>query len=413
MTDDELARRLLLPLDEHPDTPSRVDITAAVATGTKRARARRPPLPAAAVAAGLAVATVPAVISRSAPPAPTATGRPSATAAPSPTAPAYERATATLPSSCAGRVLPVTKGIQSHVFAVDPTGRYATYVTYPRDGGTQLFVWHEGKVTKIGGPGNSDSLDSVNSHGVAVGDVHLYDAVPHGIVVSGGKLSLLPGGQADARAINDHGVIVGNRADKSAALRWPSRSEEPVELPVPDEYALAMANDIDADGTVVGHVENRTYSRQNPVWEQVAYVWPGNGPGRALAAPTLPGVEFSHYSARAVSNGWVLGAAFTEQGTKMIPVRWDLNTGKAQVLPELDIASDVNPYGWIVGMSKDQHAVLTDGVTTVRLPDVLPFPKKYGMNFATSVSDDGRTIVGNVDDANRAGLQQAVLWQCS
>lgn len=413
MTEEELARRILLPLDEHPDGPSRVDVAAAVITGTKRRRARRAAVTAAAVAAGLAVAAVPAVLSRSAPPASTATGRPSATAAPSgPTAPAYDRTPATLPTSCSGMVLPVAGGIQSHAFTVDPTGRYATYRTYPRDGGTQLWVWHEGKATKIGQPGNDDSLDGVNSHGVAVGDVHDDDAVPQGIVVSGGKSSPLPGGPANVRAINDHGVIVGDRPDKSAALRWPSRTEEPVELPRPDGYDQAMAFDVDADGTVLGLVGDTGSGAQGGLGpERVPYVWPAGGPGYVLKAPTLPGHEFTGYRADAINNGWVVGTATTDKDLT-VGVRWDLATGRAQVLPDLE-AQSVSAHGWVVGMSHDKHAVLSDGVTTVRLPDVVPFPEKYGMNFATAVSDDGRTIVGNVTDASQDTLQQAVLWRCS
>ncbi|WP_144122267.1 hypothetical protein [Catellatospora sichuanensis] len=416
MTDDELARRILLPLDEHPEAPSRVDIAAAVATGTKRRRAQRAAVTAVAMAAGLAVAAVPAVISRSAPPVAAATGGPSATTAPSSApAPAYDRTTtAALPSSCTGEALPVPDGGQSYAHAVDPTGRYATYRTYR--GGTQPVLWHEGVATKIGKPGGDDSLHDVNSHGVAVGNVWADDG-PHGVVVSGGKSSPLPGGPADVRAINDHGVIVGGRPDESAALRWPSRGEQPVPLAVPKGYVRAMAYDVDGDGTVVGYVGEAgsgTVQRngQNPARERVAYVWPAKGPGRVLEAPTLPGHVFDYYDARAISNGWVVGYASSDQGL-VVGVRWDLNTGRAQVLPGLESSDGVNPYGWVVGMSEDDHAVLTDGVTTLRLPDVFPFDEKYGTNFATSVSDDGRTIVGNVDDATRGPLQQAVLWHCS
>lgn len=411
MTDDDYGRRILGPLADEPPAPSRVDIAAAVTTGARRRRGRRAATTAAALAAGLAVASVPVLISRAAPNTPevgAASGRPSASAAPSPSAaPKYDRTVpVALPASCTGEALPVPGGGQSHGSAVDPTGRYATYRTYT--GGKQPIIWHEGKITKIGKPGADDSLGSINSHGVAVGFVWPKDG-PRAVIASGKKSTRLPGGPAEARAINDHGVIVGATADEQP-VRWRSRTEQPQRLPLPKGVTRGSAYDVDVDGTVVGYVEmpSGTSGRDG----RTAYLWPAKGAGRVLERPTLPGHEFTYYDARQVSNGWVVGFA---QSTNDLTaaVRWDLNTGKAEVFPDLYWGNDVNQYGWMVGMGKDQHAVLTDGVRTVRLPDVFPFPKEYGMNFAEAMSDDARTIIGNVDDGTRDNLQQAVLWHCS
>ncbi|BCJ72426.1 hypothetical protein CS0771_19700 [Catellatospora sp. IY07-71] len=419
MNDEEYGRRILRPLDEEPDAPSRVDVTAAVVAGTRRRRRQRLAVTAAAAAVGLAAASIPVVLSQAAEVAPDTAGRPSASAKPSPSPkPKYDRTVSVaFPTSCTGEALPVPGGGQSHASALDPTGRYATYRTY--SAGRQPIIWHEGVVTKVGKPGDDDSLGSINSNGVAVGQVW-KNGGPTAVVAVGDRSTVLPGGKGrDARAINEFGVIVGGSAYEDAPVRWDSPTSQPTKLPLPKDVKRGHAYDVDSDGTVVGYVElpgeaTDDMKAAGVRAERVAYLWPVKGPGRVLERPVLPGgVPADYYDARGISNGWVVGYASSPKaaGTP-VGVRWDLVTGKAEVLPELEWSNGVNAHGWVAGMGRDQHAVLTDGTRTVRLPDVFPFPE-HGMNFAQAVSDDGRTVVGNVDDGTRDGLQQAVLWRCS
>lgn len=429
MNDEEYGPRILRPLDEEPDAPSRVDVAAAVAAGTRRRRRQRIAVTAAAAAVGLAAASIPVVLSQAAQVTPDAAGRPSASAtAGKPPKPKYDRTvSAAFPTSCTGEALPVPGGGQSHASALDPTGRYATYRTY--SAGRQPIIWHDGVVTKVGKPGDDDSLGSINSNGVAVGQVW-QNGGPSAVVAVGKTSKVLPGGKGrDARAINDHGVIVGGSADENAPVRWDSPTSQPVKLPLPKGVERGQAYDVDFDGTIVGYIEvpgaaDGSKESADPSGGanaagvrggRVAYLWPAKGPGRVLERPVMPdGEPADYYDARGISNGWVVGyASSTKSERANAGVRWDLVTGKAEVLPELQWSNGINVHGWVAGMAKDQHAVLTDGTRTVRLPDVFPFPKEYGMNWAEAVSDDGRTLVGNVDDGTREGLQQAVLWRCS
>ncbi|MEV4412089.1 hypothetical protein [Catellatospora sp. NPDC049609] len=440
MNDEEYGPRILRPLDEEPDAPSRVDVAAAVVAGSRSRRRRRVAATAAAAAAGLAIASVPVVISQAGQTTPDAAGRPSASAKPSPSPKQqYDRTMdVAFPTSCTGEALPVPGGGQSHASALDPTGRYATYRTYVD--GRQPIIWHDGTITKVGTPGDDDGLYSINSNGVAVGIVWKGTG-PVAIAAEGAKSAQLPGGKGrEARAINDHGVIVGGSFDEDAPLRWASRTSQPEKLPLPKGATRAMAYDIDTDGTIVGYVETGAAGAPSgadpakpspsaggtPGAEgtkvradgarggRIAYVWPAKGPGRVLERPTAPGVTIDYYDARGISNGWVVGfAAAVGDDRATYGVRWDLNTGKAELLPGLEWSNGINQYGWIAGMTEDNHAALTDGKRVLRLPDVFAFDKQYGMNWAEAVSDDGRTLIGNVDDADRDGLQQAVVWRCS
>jgi hypothetical protein len=56
------------------------------------------------------------------------------------------------------------------------------------------------------------------------------------------------------------------------------------------------------------------------------------------------------------------------------------------------------------------RTVLVTGTTTVLLPDLAPHPTDGLSTIATTVSDDGRTIAGQSDDAT--GAIQAVVWHC-
>jgi hypothetical protein len=414
--EEEFGRRLLNPLAEEPPGPSRVDLSEAMAAGRRRRRARSVVTTVGLLAVtGLVVTSIPVVINRAAAgqlePGGTASVSAAPTASPSPH---YDRTTrSVLPEKCTGEPLAVSAVGQVYAGAIDPTGHYATYRTY--HGGRHPMIWHDGDATEVATSGQDDMFTDVNSQGVAVGTSYEGGkAVDSGTSVAlayqygADKPQRLKGGSGEARAINERGVIVGMIGN--APVRWSSPISDPTLLPIPKGSKSGAASDVDADGTVVGSVRSGD-SVKSP---GIAYLWTPEGEGRALPAPRWDGHVISGYDARRISNGWVFGYGNVRNGklSGSVAIRWDLATGEVRVLPDLRWGNDINPSGWMAGMGRGNHAVLTDGEKTVRLPDVLPFPKQYGMNFAQSMSDDGRTIVGNVDDAKDRGVQKGVIWRC-
>ncbi|MBV1849034.1 hypothetical protein [Catellatospora tritici] len=410
-TEEEYGRRLLGPLVEEPTAPSRIDLSQAMTSGRRRRRTRQ----AVATTGLLAVATaavisLPMVIQRvSANQAePGASGSASAVASPavspSPAAPRYDRGGApALPTACKATAFPSPGGGHSYVRAVDPTGHWAAYRTYIN--GTNAKIWHDGKVDAVKMPGEDNGFEAINSAGVAVGQTFVGEAGSNAMVYRDGGVAKLPGGVGAAPSgINDDGVIVGEKDHKP--IVWRAATSRPEPLPMPEGFTWGQANDIDDDGTIVGHVSDGTGG------SRVAYVWLPSGKGKALPAPVLDGVTANDFDARKVTNGWVSGYA-TFAGKEANSVRWDLATGKVEAFAKLQWSNDVNAYGWMTGMSDKNRAVLTDGTTYVVLEEIFPIYQEYGMNFGESMSDDGRVIVGQNDDGAHDGVQRALLWRCS
>ncbi|MET8150440.1 hypothetical protein ACIBSW_09655 [Actinoplanes sp. NPDC049668] len=392
---------LLRQLDDEPRTPSTVDVRRAVADGRRRLRARRAAgYGGAAAVTAIAVAGTSfaaGVVGRDAPEHP-ATG-----AAPS-VAPAA-------PTGCTLGRLPVPdKEPMALVTGGDNTGRYLVGRTYPKAGGYQAVIWHDGKVRKVMLPGDlEESLPDVNSAGTAVGWSYTSGG-PVPFVYRDGEVSKLPGvAHGSAYAINDAGVIVGD--DDRAALLWPSATAEPRRLPVPAGASEATAADIDEDGTVAGSVGRRPY------------VWFPDGTHRELPMPVLDGKPATTGHVFAIRNGWATGVAAGGAGAKgdarskaageasvSAAVRWNVRTGEARVFADLTMgATAVNAHGWQVGTDRQGRAVLVADRTVV-LPDLAAHEPNGLGNIASSVSDDGRTIGGQSDDAT--GTIQAVVWRC-
>jgi uncharacterized membrane protein len=216
-----------------------------------------------------------------------------------------------------------------------------------------------------------------------------------------------------ASGINDAGAIVGEDEQARAAVVWPSATAKPFRLPVPAGARGATAADIDEDGTTVGTIDDRQ-----------PYVWFPGGTHRELPMPDLGGGPAVEARAFTVRNGWATGVATgaagqdgtrTDQGTgeevKVAAVRWNVRTGEVQVTEDLQIrASTANAHGWQVGTDKQGRAVLIADDRTVVLPDLAGHEAGGLANIANTLSDDGRTIGGQSDDAT--GTIQAVVWRC-
>lgn len=381
----------LRALDDEPPTPSTVDVQRAVADGRRRKNRRG------AGYAGAAALTVFAVVGAS-----VAAGGLFPDARPVADVPAAPKAV-TPPTGCTLERLPVPDHEPMALTAgADPAGRYLVGRTYPQGGGYQAVIWHDGQVTRVMLPGDlEEQLQDVNSAGTAVG--WSYDGggpVPY--VYRGGQVSRLPGvGHGSALAINEAGAIAGDDS-AGAALLWPSATADPIRLPLPAGASAATANDIDEDGTVVG-----TIDRKRP------YVWFADGTHRELPMPTLNGKPAVGARVFGIRNGWATGVADIDawqRGKVAGPIRWNVRTGEVRVVDELGgRASAVNALGWLIGSDKQGRAALATGTAVVVLPGLLGLRPGL-VDVPTTVSDDGRVVSGQSDDAN--GKIQAVVWRC-
>ena len=412
---------LLRSLDDEPDTPSKVDIVWAISAGRRRKMRRGAGYAGVAGLTALAVAgtAVATGLLGGGPPKhvpATATTKPSTAAKPRPAytipgTPGWHAQPATAPTSCELEELPVPGNVaMALVSGADPTGRYLVGRSYPTSGDStyQAVLWHDGKGTNVMLPGSlEESLRDVNSGGTAVGWSYDQDGpVPY--AYRDGKVSKLPGVRhGSAEAIYDAGAIVGDD-NNGTALVWPSTTAHPIRLPVPPGAGDAQARDIDEDGTVVGSL-----ALNKP------YVWFADGTHRELPMPKLDGKPAAVAAAFDIRDGWVTGMAGAlpikgsgaKASAKTFAIRWNLRTGEVQNFGRFRYPADaVNAQGWQIGTTPDGYAVMLTDASTVRLPDLAKHRSDGTATIANAVSDDGRTIAGQSDDAG--GTINAVVWRC-
>ena len=296
--------------------------------------------------------------------------------------------------------------------AIDPTGRYQVGRTYPKNGGYRAAIWHDGTITDANLPGDlEEDLRDVNSAGTAVGWSYTgttdADTGPVPYVHRNGKATKLPGvRRGEAYAINDAGAIVGDD-NQGHALFWPSATAKPIKLPGPRGATEVRALDIDEDGTVVGDID-----LEKP------YVWFPDGTHRELPLPAVDGDQIGTARAFQIRNGWVTGVADGGIGGevggrngRLYPVRWNLRTGEVRVFAELiGGAQAVNAQGWQTGTDRRGRAVLLAGGAPILLPSLVAGGEDGDSTLANALSDDGRLIAGQSDDAH--GSIRPVLWRC-
>jgi uncharacterized membrane protein len=416
---------LLRSLDDEPRTPSTVDVRRAIADGRRRRARRGVAYAGAATVTALAVAgaSVAGGLVTGEPPPAGSSGGPPTTAAARPkgeyTIPGTSDWRPTVvppPSSCTLKRLPAPDGApMALISGGDPTGHYHVGRSYPRAGGYQAVIWHNGTPRKVMLPGDlEEALRDVNSKGTAVGWSFAGgegDMGPVPYAYDGGKVVKLQGvRRGSASAINEAGAIVGDD-DAGHALVWPSVTAKPIRLPVPAGTSGATAADIDEDGTTVGTIDNER-----------AYVWFADGTHRALPVPTIDGKPAAITRAVQIRDGWATGVASNgleakgdgpnanpARGGAVATVRWNVRTGETQLVDGVQNMPDAtNAQGWILGIGQKGRAVLIAGETTVTLPDL---GEPGGLStIANTLSDDGRTIGGQSDDAT--DTIQAVVWHC-
>jgi uncharacterized membrane protein len=294
------------------------------------------------------------------------------------------------------------------VSGADPTGRYFVGRSYPASG-YQAVIWADGKAREVQLPGDSEeNLVDVNSSGVAVGWSYTEKGqFPY--VYENGKVRKLAGvKEGQATAINEAGAIVGDSGGPGGSVWvWPSATAQPVKLPLPAGAQSASAGDIDEDGTVAGMVDL-----------EIPYVWFADGTHRALPVPDIGGKPAETASVISLRNGWAIGTATNglgrkgdgAEGGRMVSVRWNIRTGEVQELDDVRSLDAVNAQGWVIGTGAEGHAVIAAGGDPVRLPALAAHQPEGLSNIANALSDDGRTVAGQSDDAS--GTIRAVIWRC-
>lgn len=399
---------VLRVLDVEPTTASKVDVSRAVSDGRRRRLIRRwTRMGACAAVTAVAVASVPLVtdaLSREEP----AVGGSIAATPPPPT----ESPAVTPPTSCTVSRLPIPGGHpMALVTGADPTGRLLLGRAYPKGhkGRYPVVIWDNGTTRTVDVPGDDQSLRDANTAGVAVGS-GWSDAGPVPYVYRDGKVSRLAGVRTgEAIAINEAGVIVGQGGGTpdSVPVVWRSATAPATYLPMPSGWTGNVVA-VGEDGSVLALL--RSTGKRTPQ----AYLWGPDGRGRTLPKPS-EGEYFRPYSIqRNVAYGVVSSdETFVKGGSdrRVTPVRLDLTTGQYTRLPAVSMSpSDANGSGWLVGSTEKGQGALSTGNGMITLPDLNNHHSSTA-NIASTVSEDGRIVAGQADDAK--GVIQPVVWTCA
>ncbi|BCB77247.1 hypothetical protein ACFQ1L_21575 [Phytohabitans flavus] len=316
-------------------------------------------------------------------------------------------------SACTVSVLPAPpgKGVLSGEVVADPTGRYAAASLVQPDGTIRPVLWTDGEPTVLPGAGGNAQPRAVNSAGVVVGTSSSDGGAPMAWIYRDRHVvKLAPVTGYDwwvPLSVDERGDVTGEawRGMRFAVVSW--AYAEPLEKPVlVTKPADVRGSGVGGDGTVVG-TRGTGFA---------PYAWHVNGSGRTLELP--PGAATGQ--ALAVRGGWAAGwvglsaevvaskrpVAPRVQGTEpdrkvldmpgtatggkviTVPARWDLRTGKVTHWPARTTpATAVNASGWV--------AVPGDGGPAVVSPDgrttALPGPAD---GYPTALSDDNRRLYG-------------------
>ncbi|MET8045682.1 hypothetical protein ABZU25_33035 [Micromonospora sp. NPDC005215] len=296
--------------------------------------------------------------------------------------------------TCAASMLPQPiLGPVAVATGVDPTGRHIVgdIGTGNEDG--RVVLWTDGRAKVL--PATARHGAAVNAGGYVVGT----NGDGTGWVYRGGSLRFLttpPGYDAVlVHAVNGRGDIAGTARganDSHRAVLW--------SVDRPQQYRLlgrpgSAATGITEDGTVVGT------SGDSP------YRWTPQGVGVALAVPD----GYPRASVDSARGNWAIGmvpGAERDGAVRMLPVRWNLTTGAANLLP-FPSANGIAGNGDLLVGDTEPLIVASDG-TSRRLPGRPEVPTGAGTYTANGISDDGRTVVGAVYE-NEA--YRPLVWRCT
>jgi hypothetical protein len=356
---------------------------------------------------------------------------------PSPTAPAPPAPAATFTGDCTVTELPFPAEVTidftntidyldvGEVADLDASGRYVVgHVNHHPY--SLILLWDRGVPTAVSTAlaiGSEVEAAAINSRGVAVGGLRrgwASDYTEHAWRLVDGVWTVLrtPSGydNASARAINDHGDIVGvagTRGGAAVAVVWEvGTGYAPRILPAPGN---AVATGIAADGTIAGYA-----GVAGPVMPYLyrdaggqPYVWTPDGTGRTLPLP--PGEEFGEVAQ--VRGDWATGSVMHQDHSANEPqpvythgtARWNLHTGEVFTHHWAHLPR-VNGHGDVVEVPTGD---INDGAVLTRdgRRYELPHPHQWGAASPVALSDDATVILGSFrlwDGPSGLGI----LWRC-
>ncbi|WP_410675483.1 hypothetical protein [Amycolatopsis sp. cmx-4-68] len=277
-----------------------------------------------------------------------------------------EVAAAAAAPACHVHTLPEPPGaVESEVTAGDPSGEFLVGTANGPDDSPADVMWGGGRPVVIPRHGVAQRLNAVNIHGAAVGSyVEEAGGAEFGFVYQDGqstKLEPLRAGESVVPlAINTRGDVVGTEfataSSRTVAVLWPAGGiSAPRELPVPGLNPAIPAG-IDDDGTVIlGDTSEGEIGH--------AFVW-RDGQASEMLSP-----EGKPTSVAAIRGGWVAGQSRTGPADDAVGVRWQLATGRAELIPPFWKPTAVNNSGTVALVRPSNQSVLAKAdETTVRLP---------------------------------------------
>jgi hypothetical protein len=401
-------------LDDDSFAPPLVDLTAAMATGRARRRNRRVAgAGATAVAVVAVVAAVPfglgAIHHHSKEPVAAASNR----GAPTPTVSASSAPTSL---TCVEQRLPVPDRRLSTSATGEPSGRYIEGNVYSSAGHlAEAVIWDNGKVSatfSIPGASDDAGLVDISSTGVAIGTSYSGES-ERSWIYQDGKVSRLAGpAGAGAVAINDQGIVVGGLQPPGSGdetpIVWRTPTSTAKRLPLPSNSSGGEAEDIDADGTIVGTL----YLTKNRGADE-GVAWLPDGTIRILPLPDIKGVN--GLQIRQIHDGIISAKAeiITENVSEFLPVTYDLKTGVYTQLPvDTMLMQASNARGWVIGSDgRGEEIILwTPATGAITLKSGYPLNSPLAI---TSITDDGHTIIGtDTAKKNGKGVYFPVAWNC-
>jgi hypothetical protein len=421
--DETSGRALLQPLIREPTAPSAVDLGRAIRDGERRIRVAR-------LAGGVATATlvvVAAAVGTAAVGSTDDRGAADAASAP-PTAQRDAPPAPPPPRACSVEFLPVPAGLSptGSVTGGDPTGRYLVGMSSANPDPGQprtVLIWDNRQPRAVDIPGRNAALLDINAAGTAVG-ISGGDR-PTAWVYQNGQVARLTGTDAEARAINGKGIIVGSVQGRPAM--WRSPTSEPTMLKMldgaqPDWTGRAFG--VDEDGTVAGAIVVKQVAVGRPgqrtdvtsLQSTIGVVWSPDGKIRRIPAPPQNAGDRPlppWYMATDIRGGWAVGMTRVRpdnprEGVASHPrsgVRWNLRTATVAIVA--NGVQAVNRHGWTVGTDDGSGVLITDrGAVPLPAPDDA---LRNGAD-ARTISDDGRTVAGQAVLSDR--ISRPVVWTC-
>ncbi|GIH09678.1 hypothetical protein Rhe02_77450 [Rhizocola hellebori] len=335
------------------------------------------------------------------PPLVPASPDPSAVVSPSPKlAPAKPAPAA--PASCTVEKLPHPSGdgMASYFAGGDPTG----HLLLGSSNDVNAYLWRDGNLDKrlvLGGLDDS-ALHDINSSGTAIGVVLTQTAI-EGYVYRNGELVRMEEG-AIPRAINESNVIIGAMNDRPAIWRTPT--SPPELLNVPPDMDEVRLQDLSEEGLIVG-VATKYVSRG--VSRTESYLWYPDGTYAQLEYPY--DIQPREGGVIQVRGEWAIGNLYV--GGSITALRWNLRTGKVEVLPGMEAVESLNEHGWVGYRNGDKIGVRTRDGQDITLPSLPGASSDNGIASARLVSDDGRIVGGEMLVGKGASAEMvAVRWVC-